>query len=124
MLQKNQLNQKSEFGSKAENIACDLLFQNNYKIIDRNFHSRFGEIDIIALKDNTLIFVEVKARHSLKYGMPEEAVTKSKLWKIRKTGEYYSILHPELPKKLRIDVVALIIEEGQIVSSKIIIVDS
>ena len=113
----------SNFGSKAENIASGLLLQNGYKIIDRNFHSRFGEIDIVALKDNTLIFIEVKARQSLRYGMPEEAVTRQKLYKIRRTGEYYSILHPELPKKLRIDVVALIIEDEQVVSSKIIIVD-
>lgn len=123
MLQK-KLNLKSNFGSKAEDIASSLLLQNGYKIIDRNFHSRFGEIDIVALKDNTLIFVEVKARHSLKYGMPEEAVTRQKLYKIRKTGEYYSILHPELPKKLRIDVVALIIENDQVTSFKIIIVGS
>lgn len=123
MLQRKQ-NLKSNFGLKAEDLACDLLLQNGYKIIDRNFHSRFGEIDIVALKNNTLIFVEVKARRSLKYGMPEEAVTRQKLYKIRKTGEYYSILHPELPKKLRINVVALIIENGQVISSKIIIVDS
>jgi putative endonuclease len=121
VLQKSP-NLKNNFGQKAENLACDLLHQNGYKIIDRNFHSRFGEIDIVALKDNTLIFVEVKARQSLKYGMPEEAVTRQKLYKIRRTGEYYSILYPELPKKLRIDVVALIIENGQVVSSKIIMV--
>ncbi len=120
MLQKRK---PSSLGPFAESFAVDLLQKSGYKILDRNFHSRFGEIDIVALKDNTLIFVEVKARKSLKYGMPEEAVTYSKLFKIKKTGEYYSILHPELPKKLRIDVVALIIEDNQVVSSKIIIVD-
>ncbi len=115
---------KNNFGSSSESLASDLLTSKGYKIIDRNFHSRFGEIDIIAEKDGYLIFVEVKARHSLKFGMPEEAVTRSKLFKIRKTGEYYSLLHPNLPEKLRIDVVALIIENNQVVSSKIIIVDS
>lgn len=116
-------NQKSNFGSLSETLATNLLSQKGYKIIDRNFHSRFGEIDIIAEKDGYLVFVEVKARHSLKFGLPEEAVTPSKLVKIIKTGEYYSLLHPNLPKKLRIDVVALILENNKVVSSKIIIVD-
>jgi putative endonuclease len=115
-----QRSQNNAFGQKGEDIAIELLTQNGYRIIDRNFHSRFGEIDIVAIKDSTLIFDEVKIRHIRKFGMPEEAVTKSKLWKIRKTGEYYSLLHSDLPKKLRIDVVALIIEDNQTTYSKII----
>lgn len=110
----------SETGRLAEDFASKLVTSKGYKIIERNFHSRFGEIDIVATKDSTLVFIEVKARWSRKFGAPEEAVTRSKLWKIQKTGEYYSLLHPELPKKLRIDVVALEIEGGRISSAKII----
>lgn len=117
MLQKRKNN---KFGKLAEDFASKLLVKNKYKVIDRNFHSRFGEIDIIAIHDQALIFVEVKARWSSKFGLPEEAVTKSKLWKIQKTGEYYSLLHPNLPKKLRIDVVSLIMEEDKVLVSKII----
>lgn len=108
------------FGKRAEEIASEILKENGYKIIEKNFHSRFGELDIVALEGETLVFVEVKARTSRKFGFPEEAVTPSKLWKIRRTGEYYSILHPNLPKKLRIDVVALEISDGQAIRSKII----
>ncbi len=114
------LQRKSNLGSLAESYAVRLLSSKGYKIIERNFHSRFGEIDIIALEGPTLVFVEVKARWSRKFGAPEEAVTRSKLWKIQKTGEYYSILHPELPKKLRIDVVAIEVEGGVVSSAKII----
>jgi putative endonuclease len=113
----------SNSGKIAEDFAAGLLVQKGYKIIERNFHSRFGEIDIIALKENYLVFVEVKARWSLKFGNPEEAVTPGKIWKIGRTGEYFSILHPDLPKKMRIDVVALQIEGNNIVSSKIITID-
>ena len=113
----------NSFGSSSEKLAVNLLVSHGYTILDRNFHSRFGEIDIIAEKDGYLVFVEVKARHSLKFGFPEEAVIPSKLFKIKKTGEYYSILHPNLSKKLRIDVVALIVDNNEVVSSKIIIVD-
>lgn len=110
-------------GKLAEDFAVRLLDSHGYKIIDRNFHSKFGEIDIIALKDDYLAFIEVKARWSLKFGRPEESVTRSKLWKIGKTGEYYSLLHPILPKKLRIEVVALEIIDKKVISSKIIKVD-
>ena len=110
-------------GKLAEDFAVRLLTQKAYRVIDRNFRSKFGEIDIIAIKDQCLIFIEVKARWSKKFGKPEEAVTPSKLWKIARTGEYYSLLHPDLPRKLRIEVVAIEIGGGKIKSSKIIIVD-
>lgn len=113
----------SVLGKLAEDYAVKLLISNGYKVIDRNFRSKFGEIDIIATLRDVLIFVEVKARWSQKFGLPEEAVTRQKLWKIRRTGEYYCLLHPQLPKKLRIDVVALEIQNGQVVSNKLISAD-
>ena len=110
-------------GVLAEEYAANFLSSKGYKIIDRNFSSKFGEIDIIALKDGKLIFAEVKARWSLKFGNLEEAVTSKKLWKIARTGEYYSLLHPNLPKALRIEVVALEIFNGALNSVRIIPVD-
>ncbi|QQG41230.1 MAG: YraN family protein [Candidatus Woesebacteria bacterium] len=110
----------SELGNLAENYAVKLLESKDYKIIDRNFRSRFGEIDIVAINGPTLVFVEVKARWSRKFGAPEEAVTKSKLFRIQKTGEYYALLHPGLPVKLRIDVVSLEIEGKTVSSAKVI----
>ena len=101
-------------------MAVNLLKNKGYKILDRNFTSRFGELDIIAQDKDALVFVEVKARKSLKFGFPEEAVTPPKLWKIKKTAEYYALMHPDLPQKLRIDVVSLIINGEDVVYSKII----
>lgn len=112
-----------KWGALAENFAARFLQERGYKILARNFVSRFGEIDIVALDNDILVFIEVKARWSRKFGLPEEAVTSHKLYKIRRTGEYFSILHPELPKKLRIDVVSLEIEGGKVTSSKTIHVD-
>ena len=108
------------FGKRAELFAGKLLERSGYKILQKNFHSRFGELDIIALDGDTLVFVEVKARTSRRFGLPEEAVTPPKLWKIKKTAEYYSASHPNLPKKLRIDVVALEISDGEVLRSRII----
>lgn len=107
-------------GKSAEDLACTLLEKNGYKIVERNFHSRFGEVDIIAEFGNNLVFVEVKARWSLKFGLPEEAVTKQKIYKIIKTAQYYSLTHPERSKNLRIEVVALTMLNNEVLSHKII----
>lgn len=110
----------STLGKLAEDYAVKFLKGKGYRIVDRNFRGKFGEIDIVAIKDKMLIFIEVKARWSLKFGSPEEAVTPSKLWKIQKTAEYYSSLHASYPNSLRIEVVALEISGGSVTSSKII----
>ena len=62
----------------GENIACKYLIQKNYSIIGRNVKYREGEIDIIAQKAKQLVFIEVKARTSLTWGYPEEALTVQK----------------------------------------------
>lgn len=108
------------FGTQGEDYAVKLLRAKGYKILTRNFRSKFGEIDIVAQEGDTLVFIEVKTRWSDKFGAPEEAVTSRKLFKIKKTAEYFSLTHPTLPKKLRIDVVAIEIEGGRVTSSKVI----
>ena len=113
----------NKFGKNAEIFAAKFLSSKGYRIIDRNFRSKFGEIDIIAIKENYLVFVEVKARTNNLFGFPEESVTQSKLNKIIKTAEYYFSIHPKLPITQRIEVVSLIIEEGRVRDCKIISVD-
>lgn len=73
-------------GAKAEDIACRFLKENGFEILDRNFYSRFGEIDIVAYKDNTIHFIEVKS--SKKYD-PIYYITPKKMQKILKTIDYY-----------------------------------
>lgn len=111
---------RREIGNTGEDYAVNLLIDKGYKVIERNFRSRFGEIDIIAIHKDTLVFVEVKTRTSKKYGKPEEAVTPQKLNHIIKTSDYYCSTHNKLPKKKRIEVVALEFVAKRIVSSKII----
>ncbi len=72
-------------GIFAEDKAIEYLQNLGYKILERNFYSRFGEIDIIALKDNVLHFIEVK---SGKYD-PIYQITPTKLSKIKKTAQFY-----------------------------------
>ena len=74
-------------GNIAEEKACKFLLENGYTILDRNFYSRFGEIDIIAIKDEVLHFIEVKSGDD--YEKAIQNITKSKLSKLIKTGDIY-----------------------------------
>lgn len=106
-----------DLGSVGESLAAKLLHQKGYKIVEKNFRSKLGEIDIIALEDNTLVFIEVKTRWTKEYGPPEEAVTHRKIKSIVKTGQYYKLLHPKLPEALRIDVVTIDFTKAQPIES-------
>ena len=111
---------KRGWGDKGEEYACQLLKKNGYKIIERNYRCKLGEIDIIALDNKTLVFVEVKTRWSRRFGLPAEAVTPRKLYKIKKVGEYYLLNHPDSSHKQRIDVVAIEVRSGTVTNAKII----
>lgn len=69
---------KRKFGIIGEKIAQKYLKNNGYKIIENNYYTRNGEIDIIANKEKYIVFVEVKTRTNEKYGKPSEAVNKTK----------------------------------------------
>lgn len=69
---------QKEVGAWGEAVACAYLESQGYQIIDHNFYTRFGEIDIICLKARRLVFFEVKTRTSTAYGFPEESITENK----------------------------------------------
>ena len=71
-------------GQRGEALAFNYLIENNYKILNTNFSCKLGEIDIIAQKDDYIIFVEVKARSFSAFGLPREAVTYQKQQHINK----------------------------------------
>ena len=83
------MNRRSELGKFGEDFACRYLQQQGYKILFRNFRCRIGEIDIIAVKNDVLSFIEVKTRQSKTYGLPCEAVNLSKQKKIYRCAEFY-----------------------------------
>ena len=76
-------------GSIGEAIAEAYLKKHGYKILERNYRLKIGEIDLIAEKDNGISFIEVKSRSSKKFGTAKEAVNFQKQFKIRKVAEYY-----------------------------------
>ena len=76
-------------GDKGENFACNLLKKKGFSIVERNFRTNLGEIDIIAREKDVLIFVEVKTRSSKKFGEPQEAVKYKKQQTIKKVAMCY-----------------------------------
>lgn len=74
-------------GNIAEEKACSFLYDKGFTILEQNFYSRFGEIDIIATKENVLHFIEVKSGEN--YELAIQNITKSKIAKLIKTGYIY-----------------------------------
>ncbi len=76
-------------GNKGEDLACHYLQKQGYKILERNYRIRGGEVDIIALDGQYMVFVEVKTRWSHDYGLPIEAMTPWKVKYLLKTAKFY-----------------------------------
>lgn len=89
MLNKNSTGYNIVVGHSGEDLAVKYLLLNKYRILQRNFRCKLGEIDIVAEKDGVLTFVEVKTRYNLRTGMPAEAVTFTKQQRIRRIAQYY-----------------------------------
>lgn len=98
-------------GACGETIATEYLVKNGYKILDKNFSNSIGEIDIVACKNNLIVFVEVKARTSKKFGLPCESVNYIKQQKIKKVALSYLKMKKKLQTQCRFDVIEVLNNE-------------
>jgi len=105
-----QYRYRNKIGIVGENFALSYLRKQHFRILERNFKARYGEIDIIAQDGHTVVFVEVKTRSSTAYGTPEEAITAKKLHEVILTSQYYLHRHPERASDWRIDVIAILLD--------------
>jgi putative endonuclease len=110
-------------GTHGENLACEFLGRNGYRIIERNYRCPEGEVDIIASHGDTLVFVEVKTRKSRVFGGPEESITPLKKDRLRTVAAHYGLHRESLPESWRIDVVAIQVD-GRGGVSKIELIES
>ena len=100
------MSKERKAGLRGEEIACDYLRSHGYEIVERNWSSVFGEVDIIARDGDTLVFVEVKTRVSAGFGGPEGALTLRKRKRIIATARaYLSKVRSDL--SVRFDLVAI-----------------
>ncbi len=98
---------RKDIGAIGEDLAIDHLERNGYKIIDRNYKCRYGEIDLIASIDNKLIFIEVKLKKGIKYCKAIEAVNDPKQKKIIKSALTYIQKHKIENLDIRFDVIGI-----------------
>lgn len=101
-------------GDKGENLALNHLKKKKYRILETNYHSNTGEIDIIAQNKEQIVFVEVKFRTSVVLGLPCEAVGSQKQYKIRKVAEAYIKENRLFDYPCRFDVIEVL--DGKIIN--------
>jgi putative endonuclease len=101
-----------KLGDKGEELASKFLKRAGYKIVSQNYRTPLGEIDIIALDGETLVFIEVKTRESIEFGMPFEAVNRLKKRKIAGTALLYLKKLKDTPP-CRFDVVSICYKDGK-----------
>ncbi len=108
---------RRKLGDFGERVAAAHLEAKGYHIRERNFRTREGEIDIIAERSGTLIFVEVRTRRGDALGSPAESVTASKAAHILAAAQAYVQAADDCPADLRIDVIALSLAcDGRVLS--------
>lgn len=98
---------RRKLGRQGEDRAVEWLKKKGYKILDQNYYTRYGELDIICEKSREIVFVEVKTRRSSQFGSPEEAVTYRKIQHMKHAALLY-LSEKNIPYRgMRFDVIAI-----------------
>lgn len=100
-------------GKEGEDIAAGYLSEHGYRVLDRNYRTKSGEIDIIAREGDTLVFIEVKARSGVRFGLPQDAVDLRKQEKLSRVALGYLHHKKVKPCDCRFDVVAVVACAGR-----------
>lgn len=102
---------RKKIGDFGEDLAIIFLQKHGYKIIDRNYCCRYGELDIVVQKDGCLVFVEVKTRTSIVYGFPKESITRWKRERIEQTIFKYLQENGMEENDFRVDVIEVLLDK-------------
>jgi len=105
---------KREKGNLGEQAALNYLIQNGYIIQEKNFRTKYGEIDIIAKDKDYIVFIEVKSRNDFKLGLPCEAVNNIKKYHIARMAQLYIVKKKLKNSNFRFDVIEVILNDSEI----------
>lgn len=115
---------RAGLGRLGEQAAVEELTRLGYRLRTQNYHCRGGEADLVAEDGETLVFGEVKTRSSLRYGLPQEAVTPAKRRRLVLAAEAYLHAHAEEPgiedRPVRFDVIEVVVLKGEIAGIHVI----
>lgn len=104
---------RRKLGNRGEKIAAKFLRKQGYQIIEKNYRSRLGEIDIVAKEDESVVFVEVKTRCSTHFGLPEEALSYDKRRRLSKLALGYLAHRRIKDTNCRFDVVSILMDNNR-----------
>jgi putative endonuclease len=104
---------RQSIGHLGESIAAVFLEKKGYTILERNYRTPHGEIDLIVSQDEFIAFVEVKTRTSSSLGPPEISITSRKIEHMRNAAEYFIQQHPEMVNDWRIDAITIQLNTDQ-----------
>ncbi|MBO8128184.1 MAG: YraN family protein [Peptococcaceae bacterium] len=99
-------------GKSAEDLAVQFLRKRGLTILQRNYRCRIGEIDIIALDGDTLVFVEVRSRSSSRFGFPQDTVNFRKQQKCKRVAECYLVSRQKTASFCRFDVIGVLFDDN------------
>jgi putative transposase len=105
-------NARRQLGDHGEDLAAAVLKKQGYKILERNYTTPLGEIDLIARQGKILVIIEVKTRKSTRFGSPQEAVSAAKQAKLRRLADYYMKDKHLTDTPVRFDVVAITLSDA------------
>lgn len=105
---------KNQVGRYGESWARAWLHKRGWRIVDHNWHCAQGEVDIVAQRDQNLVFFEVKTRTSTRFGHPIEAVSADKVARMRRVAGQWLQHHPEIRGRIRLDVLGILLMHGQV----------
>jgi len=114
MREKRTIDDKKVLGKRGEEIAIEFLKRKGYKLIERNYRSRLGEVDIVAREKEDLVFIEVKTRRSVNFGLPEEAVSYRKRYRLTRLALGYLAHHKLNEVNCRFDVVGILMQGNKV----------
>ena len=98
-----------DIGALGEDISESYLKNLGYRILEKNFRCKCGEIDLIAINNGYICFIEVKTRYGINFGIPAESVTYSKQHKIYKTAQVYILRKNIIDSNFRFDVMEVLL---------------
>lgn len=103
---------KQRRGRRGEAIALRYLRRKGYVLVDRNIHTRYGEVDLVCLDRGTLVFIEVKLRTTDTFGEPIDGVSPAKLLRLYRTIEVFLVEH-RWHRDFRIEIVGIMLRGGR-----------
>lgn len=108
------VNTRKKLGNRGERIAASFLRKQGCQIIEKNYHSLLGEIDIVAKEGESIVFVEVKTRRSTDFGLPEEALSYDKRRRLSKLALNYLAHRRIEDTNCRFDVVSILMDNNKV----------